>query len=167
MQIGKRVDQPFVRLIDDSENDDRRDRKGQDQQCTAVRGPIPDGLHHDRRGNRNNQEQRPAAEGLDGAIRANRSSARRRPRRGAAGRTAQGRSRGPGCRAAATAGHGARNGARLPEPVRIVRCRAHPRGGLPRCTVRPPDGRTDRVNRSGRRDRPVPPVAGWAWRRIR
>ena len=37
MQIGKRVDKPFVRLIDDSVERQRRDREGQDQQCTAVR----------------------------------------------------------------------------------------------------------------------------------
>ena len=37
MQIGKRVDKPFVRLIDDSMRRRRRDREGQDQQCTRVR----------------------------------------------------------------------------------------------------------------------------------
>ena len=37
MQIGKRVDKPFVRIIDDSGHRRRRDREGQDQQCTPVR----------------------------------------------------------------------------------------------------------------------------------
>ena len=37
MQIGKRVDTPFVRIIDDSVKRQRRDREGQDQQCTRVR----------------------------------------------------------------------------------------------------------------------------------
>ena len=36
MQIGKRVDKPFVRIIYDSVKRQRRDREGQDQQCTAV-----------------------------------------------------------------------------------------------------------------------------------
>ena len=36
MQIGKRVDKPFVRIIDDSIERQRRDREGPDQQCTAV-----------------------------------------------------------------------------------------------------------------------------------
>ena len=58
MQIGKRVDKPFVRIIDDSDERQRRDREGQDQQCTAVRGRIPDDLHHESRGDRNNQEHR-------------------------------------------------------------------------------------------------------------
>ena len=167
MQIGKRVDKPFVRIIDDSVNDNGETVKVKISNAHVCGDPSQTLCHHESRGDRNDQEQRPAAAGFDGAVWADGGRARGRARRGAAGGAARGGCRGPGGRAAAAAGHGARTGVRRPAPARIVGWHARPGRGLPRCTVRLPRW----ARRPGRSAWPqgwaVPPVAGWAWRRIR
>ena len=68
MQIGKRVDKPFVRIIDDSVNDNGETVKVKISNARLCNDASPDALHHEGRGDGNDQEQRPAAAGIDGAV---------------------------------------------------------------------------------------------------
>ena len=67
MQIGKRVDKPFVRIIDDSVNDDGETVKVKISNARLC-DDASQTLDHEGGGDRNDQEQRPAAAGFDGAV---------------------------------------------------------------------------------------------------
>ena len=85
MQIGKRVDKPFVRIIDDSVNDNGETVKVKISNARLCDDASQTVSITRAEADRNNQEQRPTAAGIDGAVWADGGCTRGRARRGADG----------------------------------------------------------------------------------
>ena len=72
------MDKPFVRIIDDSVNDNGETVKVKISNARLCNDASQTVFHHEGRGDRNDQKQRSATAGIDGAVWADSGRARGR-----------------------------------------------------------------------------------------